>query len=183
MGFSFFKKPEPQKDVVAELKAGVSMCKRKVESIAISADSAFDLAAFEKAANATYERASTKAMAEVAYEVAKLIDEHFETSEVRCMVPVSKFAEDAIDGALPVHFLFSKNGQAKVALVIVTRYGVKTPRVLATKFACEKHGISYQRIFADCLFLADWIHGKEYDDKTIALCKASIVKHIADGLK
>ena len=155
---------------------------RPVEQIAVPSDSAFDLEAFRKAREASYTNMSTRNMAIAAYEIAKLIQANFDTSQVRCMVPATTLSADAVPGALPVHFLFYKNGRPSVAVVVVTSMGFKTTRVLATKETCERQGIAYLRYFCDGNF-ADWIEDPNCSPDVATMCKACIVRSIAKSLK
>lgn len=155
---------------------------RPIEQIAVPSDSAFDLEAFRKAREVSYTNMSTRNMAVAAYEIAKLIQANFDTSQVRCMVPAATLSADAAPGALPVHFLFCKNGQPSVAVVVVTSMGFKTTRVLATKETCERQGIAYLRYFCDGNF-ADWIEDPRCSPDVAAMCKERIVRSIAESLK
>ena len=130
-----------------------------IQQIAVPANSEFNLAAFQQAVLASYHRQNTKKMAYAAATIAKLISENFDTKDIRCMVPASQIAPNASHNTLPVHFLFMKNGQPKVAVVIVTSFGYKHPYVLATKDVCDKNGVAYLRVFANGN-LADWLEGK-----------------------
>lgn len=152
------------------------------EQIAVPSDSAFDLEAFRKAREASYTNISTQKMAIAAYEIAKLIQANFDTSQVRCMVPATTISAVSVPGALPVHFLFYKNGRPSVAVVVVTSMGFKTPRVLATKEACERQGIAYLRYFCNGSF-ADWINDPHCSPDVVAMCKDRIVRSIAESLK
>lgn len=154
---------------------------RPVEQIAVPSDSAFDLEVFRKAREVSYANKSTRNIATTAYEIAKLIQSNFDTSQVRCMVPAAILSADAAPGALPVHFLFSKNGRPSVAVVVVTSMGFMTTRVLATKEACERQGITYLRYFCDGSF-ADWINDPRCSPDVATMCKERIVKSIAESL-
>lgn len=148
-----------------------------IEQIAIPENSAFDLNTFHRAANADYLKRNTKKMAFAAKEIAQLINDNFDkTQEIRCMVPALQIDPEASQNTLPVHFLFVKDGQPKVAIVVVTKNGYKHPYVVATKNICEKRGITYLRVFATGSF-ADWIEGKASPEVT-NMCKSRIVKQI-----
>lgn len=155
---------------------------KPIEQIAVPSDSAFDLEAFRKAREASYTNISTQKMAIAAYEIAKLIQANFDTSLVRCMVPAATLSADAAPGALPVHFLFYKNGRPSVAVVVVTSMGFETTRVLATKETCERRGIAYLRYFCDGNF-ADWIEDPNCSPVVATMCKACIVRSIAESLR
>ena len=130
-----------------------------IQQIAVPANSAFDMTAFQQAVFADYMSPNTKKMAYAAATIAKLISENFDTKDVRCMVPAWEIDPNASHNTLPVHFLFMKNGQPKVAVVIVTNGGYKHPYVFATKDVCDKNGVAYLRVFANGN-LADWLEGK-----------------------
>lgn len=154
---------------------------KNIESIAIPPNSKFDRAAFRRATYISYQKGSTSKMAVAADQIAQIIRDNFDTQGIRCMVPASQIASNAKKGALPIHFLFTKYGQPKVAVVIVTQNGYNTPNVLATKSACESMGVKYLRIYADGSF-ADWIEGRA-TQRVINLCKSRIVERIKDGLR
>lgn len=123
----------------------------------------------------------TTMMATAAYEIAKLIDGAFDTQQVRCMVPASELDAYAGQETFPIHFLFSKDGVPRVAVVVVTTGGCKTPRVLATKAVCEQSSVVYLRVYANGTY-ADWITDKHCDAETVEFCKAHIVERINDLL-
>lgn len=98
----------------------------------------------------------------VATEVSKMVKTLFPESDVQYMVKPSQLNSEVSDEeALPIHFLFRKNGRPVLAVVVVTTCGYKLPRVKRTKDVCEQCGIKYQRIFADGGY-ADWV--KSYED-------------------
>ncbi len=146
----------------------------------IPADSAFDPAAFHRSANADYPKQSLKMMAIAAEKVAEIINENFDTRNIRCMVPAVRIAGSAAPGALPVHFLFQKEGAPKVAVVIVTKNGYYVNNVLATKAICDRQGIAYVRVFADGPY-AEWITDKSISHETVEACRSSIAERIRKG--
>ncbi len=159
---------------------------RPVEHIATPSNFKFDLSAFQRAAQASYSRPSTKAMAVAAAKVALLIEENFDTQQIKCMVQPSLIAPYADTSALPIHFLFMQGDTPRVALVIVTADGYKTPRVLTTKSICEKSGIEYLRVYATGTY-ADWITGNKMDGEpvsaeTVEKCKQNIIERIKKAL-
>ena len=154
----------------------------RTEQIAVPLGSPFDLSLFVAAARAKYGRRKTAVMAAAALEVAKLIDNSFDTRQVRCMVPASEF--EAYDGeeAFPLHFVFSEGSVPKVAVAIVTHDGYKTPRVLAAKAVCERSGVAYLRVYADGTY-ADWITSRRCAAEHVEWCKSLIVKRIKDNMQ
>lgn len=130
-----------------------------IQQIAVPVNSEFNLTTFQQAVFAEYYHHNAKKMAYAAATIAKLISENFDTKDVRCMVPAWEIDPNASHNTLPVHFLFMKNGQPKVAVVIVTDGGYKHPYVLATKDVCHKNNVAYLRVFANGN-LADWLEGK-----------------------
>ena len=154
--------------------------KKEIEQIAVPANSDFDWGTFQRAAHGAYQKKSTKKMAVAAAKIAELIREHFPNETIRCMVPASEISATAAPGALPVHFLFLREGRPKVAVVTVTSNGHKTPRVIATRQACESAGIKYIKIYADGSF-GDWIEGNA-TPQVADHCKSLIVANITSGL-
>lgn len=120
-----------------------------VEQIAVPVDSAFDLPTFQSAAQVYYKKYNVKHMAQAAFDMAEIISKNFDTQDIRCMVPASRIDPNAPHGTLPIHFLFMKNGQPRVAVVIVTKGGHEHPYVLATKDVCDKNHVAYLKLFAN----------------------------------
>ena len=151
-----------------------------IQQIAVPANSAFDLSAFQQAVFADYRHHNVKKMAYAAAVVAQIISNNFDIQDVRGMVPVSQIDPKASRNTLPVHFLFMKNGRAKAAVVIVTKGGYKHPYVLATKKVCDKNGVAYLRVFANGS-LADWLEGKARPGVE-DMCKSHIAYNIKQAL-
>lgn len=126
-----------------------------VEQIAVPVDSTFDLPTFQSAAQVHYKKYNVKRMAKAAFDMAEIISKNFDTQDIRCMVPASRIDPNAPHGTLPIHFLFMKNGQPKVAVVIVTKWGHEHPYVLATKDVCDKNHVAYLKLFANGVN-SDW---------------------------
>ena len=152
-----------------------------IQQIAVPANSEFNLATFQQAVFADYILPNTKKMAYAAATIAKLISDNFDTKDIRCMVPAWEIDPNASHNTLPVHFLFMKNGQPKVAVVIVTKGGYKHPYVLATREVCHKNGIAYLRVFANGYF-ADWLEGKTRRPDIADMCKFRIAYSIKQEL-
>ena len=112
----------------------------------------------KKAANAKYPKESLKSLAVAALKIAEVIEERLPDVDVSYMVHPSEFDPSVNKDALPIHFLFKKDGNPVVAVVAVTSNGYNTPRVLETADACANNGIGYVRVYADGSY-ADWITG------------------------
>ena len=133
-----------------------------------------------QAANASYPKASLKNLAIAALKIAEVIQERIPDVEVSYMVHPSEFASSIHPDALPIHFLFKRNGMPKVAVVAVTSNGYNTPLVLETKMACEDNGIEYIRVYADGTY-SDWMQ-KGCDPRTVEYCKTWLVDKISEAL-
>lgn len=131
-------------------------------------------------ANASYPKQSLKDLANAALKIAEVIVERLPEAEVSYMVHPSEFAPEVDPNALPIHFLFKKNGVPKVAVVAVTENGYRTPRVIATQLACDFHDVAYIRVYADGAY-SDWMIPYT-DSGTIEFCKNWLVKKINDNL-
>lgn len=128
-----------------------------------------------------------KALAYGAYKYAEVIAQNFPDAEIDYMAYPRDLDENANDKALPIHFLFKENGVPKVAVVIVTAQGYRTPRVVATRLWCQTNGITYIRMHADGTY-ADWITGASTGafntrEELEAFCKSWVVDTIKDALK
>lgn len=152
-----------------------------IQQIAVPTNSAFDLATFQQAVFADYINPNTKKMAVAAATVAKLINDNFDTQDIRCMVPATQIDPNASHNTLPIHFLLMKNGLPKVAVVIVTEGGYKHPYVLATREVCLKNGVKYLRVFANGNW-ADWLEGKTRRPDIADMCKFRITYSIKQAL-
>lgn len=133
-----------------------------------------------KAAKASYPKKSLKTLAVAALKIAEVIQERLPDTEVSYMVHPSEFDSDVQKDALPIHFLFTKDGVPKVAVVAVTENGYRTPLVLETAAACEGNGIEYVRVYADGCY-ADWMEN-DADSDTIEFCKNWLVQKICNNL-
>lgn len=131
-------------------------------------------------ANASYPKQSLKDLAKAVLKIAEVIEERLPNEEVSYMVHPSEFAPEVDPNALPIHFLFKKNGVPKVAVVAVTEYGYRTPRVIATQLACDFHDVAYIRVYADGTY-SDWMQPGA-DSGTIEFCKNWLVKKITNNL-
>lgn len=136
--------------------------------------------AIRRDADAPYPKQSLQRLAYGVLKIAEVIDERLPDADVSYMVHPSEFAPEVDREALPVHFLFKKNGVPRVAVVAVTENGFNTPRVLATKVACELHDIKYVRVYADGNF-ADWIEGWATPE-TVEFCHNWLVRQITENL-
>ena len=140
-----------------------------------------------EAAEASYPKQSLKALAVAALKIAEVIQERVPNADVSYMVHPSVFDPRVPLSALPVHFLFKKNGVPKVAVVAVTSNGFNTLRVLATANACKANGIGYVRVYADGCY-ADWIEGRSavtggpVSRESVEFCKNWLVKKITQYL-
>ena len=147
----------------------------------------------KKAAKASYPKESLKSLAVAALKIAEVIQERLPNADVSYMVHPSEFDSSVNNEALPIHFLFKKDGKPVVAVVAVTSYGYNTPRVLETADACENNGIGYVRVFANGCY-ADWIQGwSEFtpynsinhgpvSQESIEFCKDWLVEQISNYL-
>ena len=111
------------------------------------------------------------------------------------MVHPSEFDSSVNKEALPIHFLFKKDGNPVVAVVAVTSNGYNATHVIETADACEKNGIGYVRVFADGYY-ADWIQGwklkslsksprfvkEPVSQETIDFCKEWLIDRISEYL-
>lgn len=136
-----------------------------------------------KAAKKKYPKESLKALAVAALKIAEVIQERLPDADVSYMVHPSEFDPSVNSEALPIHFLFKKNGKPVVAVVAVTSNGYRTPRVFETADACENNGIGYVRVYADGSY-ADWITGYSkftnapVSQESIEFCKDWLVDEI-----
>ena len=135
------------------------------------------------AAKRKYPKDSLKALAVAALKIAEVIQERLPNADVSYMVHPSEFDPSVNNEALPIHFLFKKNGNPVVAVVAVTSNGYRTPKVLETANACENNGIGYVRVYADGSY-ADWITGYSkftnapVSQESIEFCKDWLVDEI-----
>ena len=146
-----------------------------------------------KAAEASYPKETLKALAVAALKIAEVIQERLPNADVSYMVHPSAFDATCSPDALPIHFLFKKNGKPKVAVVAVTQNGYKATHVQETATCCKKNGIAYVKVYANGTF-ADWIQGwSEFtpynsenhgpvSEETIAFCKNWLVEQITEYL-
>ena len=133
-----------------------------------------------KDANASYPKKSLKALAIAALKIAEVIEERLPDADVSYMVHPSTFDSCVHPDALPIHFLFKKNGVPAVAVVAVTENGYKTPLVLETAMCCEDNGIEYVRVYATGSY-ADWIENP-HDIEKVEFCKNWLVEKISKHL-
>ena len=131
-------------------------------------------------ANAIYPKQSLKTLAVAALKIAEVIQERLPEEEVSYMVHPSVFAPSTRQDALPIHFLFKKNGVPKVAVVAVTENGYRTPKVIATQLACDFNNVEYVRVYADGSY-ADWMEDGANPD-TVEFCKNWLVQKIRKNL-
>lgn len=147
----------------------------------------------KKAAEAKYPKKSLKSLAIAALKIAEVIQERLPEADVSYMVHPSEFNYSLDSDALPIHFLFRKNGIPKVAVVAVTKNGYRTPAVVETQMTCKINGIEYIRVYANGVY-ADWIqgwseftpynsynHGPVSEDQ-IEFCKNWLVEKISSHL-
>jgi len=91
-----------------------------------------------------------KLIDELALKLGKIYKREFEDDyDIECHVEVSQIDRYADQDALPVHFLFSRNGVPILAVVVCTVNGYRRPRVMMTKRICEDNHIQYMRYFCD----------------------------------
>ena len=133
-----------------------------------------------KDANASYPKKSLKALAIAALKIAEVIEERLPDADVSYMVHPSTFDSCVHPDALPIHFLFKKDGVPAVAVVAVTENGYKTPLVLETAMCCEDNGIEYVRVYATGSY-ADWIENP-HDIEKVEFCKNWLVEKISKHL-
>lgn len=148
-----------------------------------------------KAANASYPKESLKSLAVAALKIAEVIEKRLPDADVSYMVYPSEFDPSVNKAALPIHFLFKKDGNPVVAVVVVTSNGYNATHVIETADACENNGIGYVRVFADGYY-ADWIQGwkmkslskspwfvkEPVSQETIDFCKEWLVDKISEYL-
>ena len=148
-----------------------------------------------KAANASYPKESLRSLALAALKIAEVIEENLPNADVSYMVHPSEFDSSVNKEALPIHFLFKKDGNPVVAVVAVTSNGYNPTHGIETADACEKKGIGYVRVFADGYY-ADWIQGwkkkslskspwfveEPVSQETIDFCKEWLVDRISEYL-
>lgn len=111
-----------------------------------------------KAAEESYSKESLKAISDAVLKIAEVIKERLPDADVSYMVHPSTFDATCSPHALPIHFLFKKNGIPKVAVVAVTQYGYRATNVVETAMCCAKNGIAYVKVYANGSY-ADWIQG------------------------
>lgn len=180
------KSEEPQQVPDTKLFAGIfeSYPKAMKDSVAFTKNatnkSSLPMDDIRKAANASYPKKSLKALAVAALKIAEVIQDRLPETEVSYMVHPSEFDSSVQKDALPIHFLFKKNGVPKVAVVAVTENGYRTPFVLETAAACEDNGIEYVRVYADGCY-ADWMESNA-DSDTLEFCKNWLVQKICNNL-
>ena len=134
----------------------------------------------QRAANASYAKPSLKALAYAALRIAEVIEENIPNADVSYMVHPSEFDSTVSQEALPIHFLFRKNGVPRVAVVAVTAAGFNTPLVQETQEACESNNIAYVRVYATGTF-ADWLEPDAEPEK-IEFCNNWLVRKISENL-
>lgn len=143
----------------------------------------------KKAAEASYPKESLKDIAVAALKIAEVIEDRLPEADVSYMVHPSEFNDNVSKNALPIHFLFRKDGIPKVAVVAVAKEGYRSFSVLETESACKEKGIKYVRVFANGPY-ADWIHGWKYNSscngpvapETVEFCKNWLVEKISQYL-
>ena len=103
------------------------------------------------------------------------------------MVHPSEFDSSVNKEALPIHFLFKKDGTPVVAVVAVTSNGYNATHVIETADACRKNEIGYVRVFADGYY-ADWVQGWStvtngpVSQESVDFCKDWLVDKISQYL-
>ena len=140
-----------------------------------------------KAAEASYAKEWQKNIALAVFKIAEVIQERLPEAYVSYMVHPSEYDAMMSEYAIPIHFLFKKNGKPKVAVVAVTENGYRTFSVMKTQTWCEGHGIKFIRVYADGSF-ADWITGwskltnSPVTPKSVEFCKNWLVEKISKHL-
>lgn len=173
-------KQDPSKKLVNIRKKVVSLIDTDSSSKQIEEYKRLPMDEIKKAAKAKYPKESLKNIAIAALKIAEVIQERIPYAEVSYMVHPSEFDSQIHKDALPIHFLFKKNGVPKVAVVAVTSNGYKTPLVVETQRACEVNNIEYVRVYADGTY-SDWIQD-ECDPSTVEFCKNWLVDKINNSL-
>ncbi len=136
-----------------------------------------------KAAEASYPKQTLKDIAIAAFKIAEVIQERIPEADVSYLVYPSDIDSSVDSDALPIHFLFKKNGIPAVAVVAVTTNGYKTPRVQKTEEWCRRKGIKYVRVYANGPY-SDWIQGwseftgKPVTAESVEFCKNWLVGEI-----
>ncbi len=136
-----------------------------------------------KAAEAEYPKQTLKNIAIAALKIAEVIQKRLPGAEVSYLAYPSDIDPSVDSDALPIHFLFKRNGIPAVAVVAVTENGYKATRVQKTEKWCRKKGIKYVRVYSDGPF-ADWIQGwseftgKPVTAKSVEYCKNWLVEEI-----
>ena len=136
-----------------------------------------------------YSACPTEGNRDLAYGVlkyAEVIAECFSDEYIDYMVWPKELDMNADKNALPIHFLFRRDGRPVLAVVIVTANGYNTPRVVATRLWCQRNGIKYIRMHATGNY-ADWITGKStgaFSNKRELemFCKGWIIRKIQSAL-
>lgn len=141
----------------------------------------------KKAANASYPKESLKSLAVATLKIAEVIEERLPNADVSYMVHPSEFDSSVNKEALPIHFLFKKDGTPVVAVVAVTSNGYNATHVIETADACRKNEIGYVRVFADGYY-ADWVQGWStvtngpVSQESVDFCKDWLVDKISQYL-
>lgn len=136
-----------------------------------------------KAAEASYSMEWQEKIALAVLKIAEVIQERLPDADVSYMIHPSEYDLMMSDHAIPIHFLFKKNGKPKVAVIVVTENGCRTFSVIKTQTWCEGHGIETIRVYADGYF-ADWITGwseltnSQVTPESVEFCKNWLVEKI-----
>lgn len=141
----------------------------------------------EGALTTCYHTESQKVIAIAVYKIAEVIQERLPKADVSYLVNPSELDSSVDEDALPIHFLFKKNGVPRVAVVAVTENGYRAFSVRKTQDWCASNGIEYVRVYANGCY-ADWITGwsKMYNapvtPQAVEFCKNWLVEKIRKHL-
>lgn len=141
----------------------------------------------EGALTTCYPTESQKVIAIAVYKIAEVIQERLPKADVSYLVNPSELDSSVDEDALPIHFLFKKNGSPKVAVVAVTENGYKAFSVRKTQDWCASNGIEYVRVYANGCY-ADWItgwskmHNAPVTPQAVEFCKNWLVEKIRKHL-
>lgn len=86
---------------------------------------------------------------ELIADLKELISQKFPEYEVECEVAAVRLDPAAHPKCTPIQFLFSKNKQPILAVVIVKDNNYRGRNVKETQLICEKRGITYVRFFEE----------------------------------
>ena len=155
-----------------------------------------DMDAISKEAEVAHEKVSLDNMAKAVLKVAEVIQERLPDADVEYLVKPTDLCDSADPSALPMHFLFRKDGKPVAAIVINTTNGYRSTNVVKTRLFCQKNKIAYIRMYCDGQW-SDWIHGKKsgitglglygesrpLDAQTVEFCKSWIEKKVKNYIQ